>query len=307
MAVRIRLFHDRGGSVGARRRPKLRRDPRPARRARWQGQICITEQGEIISSKYSNGEVGRRNLETLLAATLEATLLEEQVAAPDLSFLDATEALSTSAYKAYRGLVYETPRASRNIFGLRPSSPRSRRLTLARARASRKKTTAIEDLRARSPGPSPWAQAGRGMLPGWFGFGTAVKEFIAAHPKDVKTQQLRTMYRRWPFFRTQLSNMDMVLAKSSLAIASRYAALVPDVALREAIFSRISREVWHEAVDALNAIMEQSEFLQSNPLLLGLRSAIASPTSIRSTMCRSSCSSSIAAMRRATRCFRGSS
>ena len=74
------------------------------------------------------------------------------------------------------------------------------------------------------------------------------------------------MYVRWPFFRTLLSNMDMVLAKSSLAIASRYARLVDDVALREKIFSRISRE-WRDSVDALNAIMEQSKLLESNPLL----------------------------------------
>ena len=75
------------------------------------------------------------------------------------------------------------------------------------------------------------------------------------------------MYRHWPFFRTLLSNMDMVLAKSSLAIASRYAQLVPDVALREAIFSRISQE-WRDSVDALNAIMEQTQLLEHNPLLL---------------------------------------
>ena len=104
------------------------------------------------------------------------------------------------------------------------------------------------------------------MLPGWFGFGAAVKAFIEAHPADG-VERLRAMYRRWPFFRTQLSNMDMVLAKSSLAIASRYAGLVPDVSLREAIFSRISRE-WRDSVDALNTIMEQSELLESNPLLL---------------------------------------
>ena len=104
------------------------------------------------------------------------------------------------------------------------------------------------------------------MLPGWFGFGSAVKDFVAAHPEDG-LDRLKAMYRRWPFFRTQLSNMDMVLAKSSLAIASRYAQLVPDVKLREAIFSRISRE-WRDSVDALNAIMEQRELLQSNPLLL---------------------------------------
>jgi phosphoenolpyruvate carboxylase len=74
------------------------------------------------------------------------------------------------------------------------------------------------------------------------------------------------MYIRWPFFRTLLSNMDMVLAKSSLAIASRYARLVDDVTLRERIFTRISRE-WRDSIDALNSIMEQSKLLESNPLL----------------------------------------
>ncbi|THD47268.1 MAG: phosphoenolpyruvate carboxylase [Bradyrhizobium sp.] len=260
--VRIRLFHGRGGSVGRGGGPSydaILAQPGGA----VQGQIRITEQGEIISSKYSNGEVGRRNLETLVSATLEATLLEEKVAAPDPSFLSAMEALSASAFKAYRGLVYETP-GFEKYFWSSTVITEIATLNIGSRPASRKKTTAIEDLRA-IPWVFSWAQC-RLMLPGWFGFGTAVKEFIAAHPKDG-LQQLRTMYRRWPFFRTQLSNMDMVLAKSSLAIASRYAALVPDVALREAIFSRISRE-WHEAVDALNAIMEQSELLQSNPLLL---------------------------------------
>ena len=103
------------------------------------------------------------------------------------------------------------------------------------------------------------------MLPGWFGFGSAVKAYQAAHP-DGGLEQLRTMYRSWPFFRTQLSNMDMVMSKSSLAIASRYARLVDDVALREKIFSRISHE-WRASVDALNAIMEQPRLLASNPLL----------------------------------------
>jgi phosphoenolpyruvate carboxylase len=260
--VRIRLFHGRGGSVGRGGGPSyeaILAQPGGA----VAGQIRITEQGEIISSKYSNGEVGRRNLETLVSATLEATLLQEQAAAPDPVFLSAMEELSASAYKAYRGLVYETDGFVKYFWSSTVITEIST-LNIGSRPASRKKTQAIEDLRA-IPWVFSWAQC-RLMLPGWFGFGSAVKEFLAAHPKDGM-QQLRTMYRRWPFFRTQLSNMDMVLAKSSLAIASRYAALVPDVALREAIFSRISRE-WHDAVDALNAIMEQSELLESNPLLL---------------------------------------
>ena len=105
--VRIRLFHGRGGSVGRGGGPSydaILAQPGGAVR----GQIRITEQGEIISSKYSNTEVCRRNLEILAAATLEASLLREKVAAPDPSYLSAMERLSQSAYKAYRGLVYET-------------------------------------------------------------------------------------------------------------------------------------------------------------------------------------------------------
>ena len=103
------------------------------------------------------------------------------------------------------------------------------------------------------------------MLPGWYGFGSAIKAFVEAHP-ETGFAHLRDMYKNWPFFRTQLSNMDMVLAKSSLAIAARYSQLVPDVKLRETIFSRISRE-WRDSVDALNAIMEQKDLLEHNPLL----------------------------------------
>jgi phosphoenolpyruvate carboxylase len=260
--VRIRLFHGRGGSVGRGGGPSfdaILAQPGGA----VQGQIRITEQGEIISSKYSNGEVGRRNLETLVSATLEASLLQEKVAAPDPDFLHAMEELSQSAYKAYRSLVYETE-GFEKYFWSSTVITEIATLNIGSRPASRKKTTAISDLRA-IPWVFSWAQC-RLMLPGWYGFGSAVKDFVAAHPKDG-LDQLRAMYRRWPFFRTQLSNMDMVLAKSSLAIASRYASLVPDIALREAIFSRISRE-WRDSVDALGAVMEQRELLESNPLLL---------------------------------------
>ena len=103
------------------------------------------------------------------------------------------------------------------------------------------------------------------MLPGWFGFGSAVKAYVDAHPKEG-VESLKEMYARWPFFRTLLSNMDMVLAKSSIAIASRYAELVPDVALRNRIFERIRRE-WQSSIDMLFEIMGQTRLLESNPLL----------------------------------------
>ena len=259
--VRIRLFHGRGGSVGRGGGPSydaILAQPGGA----VQGQIRITEQGEIISSKYSNPEVGRRNLETLASATLEATLLQDESPAPNPAFLETMEELSLSAYNSYRGLVYETEGFERYFWSSTVITEIAS-LNIGSRPASRKKTTAIGDLRA-IPWVFSWAQC-RLMLPGWFGFGSAVKAYIDAHPKDG-LEALKAMYVSWPFFRTLLSNMDMVLAKSSLAIASRYARLVEDVSLREKIFARISRE-WRDFVDALNAIMEQSKLLESNPLL----------------------------------------
>ena len=260
--VRIRLFHGRGGSVGRGGGPSydaILAQPGGA----VQGQIRITEQGEIIASKYSNGEVGRRNLETLVSATLEASLVEEQTPAPDPAYLHTMEAMSAAAYKAYRGLVYETD-GFVQYFWSSTVITEIATLNIGSRPASRKKTQAIEDLRA-IPWVFSWAQC-RLMLPGWYGFGSAVEAFCADNP-EKGMERLRAMYKHWPFFRTLLSNMDMVLAKSSLAIASRYASLVSDVTLREAIFSRISKE-WKASVDALNAIMQQPHLLAHNPLLL---------------------------------------
>src|SRR5919206_229199 len=120
----------------------------------------------------------------------------------------------------------------------------------------------IEDLRA-IPWVFGWAQC-RLMLPGWYGFGTAVQAWLAEHPQDGMAL-LRAMYGEWPFFRTLLSNMDMVLAKSNIAIASRYAELV-EPELREAIFPRLRAE-WQASIDALLAVTGQKELLEPNPLL----------------------------------------
>src|SRR5438094_874568 len=129
--------------------------------------------------------------------------------------------------------------------------------------ASRKKTREIEDVRA-IPWVFSWAQC-RLMLPGWYGFGSAIETWIAEHPEQGMPF-LQELYREWPFFRMLLSNMDMVLAKSSIAIASRYAELVPDVKLRESIFGRIRRE-WHSSIETLLDIMGHERLLQGNPLL----------------------------------------
>ena len=259
--VRLRLFHGRGGSVGRGGGPSYQAIlAQPA--GAVSGQIRITEQGEVIASKYANPEVGRRNLEILVAATLEATLTdhENQVERAE-AFHPVMDELSRRAFAAYRGLVYETPGFTTYF---RESTPLSEiaNLNIGSRPASRKKSEAIEDLRA-IPWVFSWAQC-RLMLPGWYGFGTAVNGWLEANPEGLPV--LQRMYRHWPFFRTLLSNMDMVLAKTDLAIASRYAELVSDPALRQQVFGRIQAE-WELTRQHLLAIEEQQDFLADNPLL----------------------------------------
>ncbi len=259
--VRLRLFHGRGGSVGRGGGPSYQAilaQPEGA----VQGQIRLTEQGEVIGAKYGNPEVGRRNLEVLVAATLETSLRPAEATPTPAAFLEAMQALSDAAFAAYRGLVYETP-GFEQYFWESTVIAEIAGLNIGSRPASRKKGTRIEDLRA-IPWVFSWSQC-RLMLPGWYGFGSAVQAFLAARPDDGLAL-LQRMVRGWSFFATLLSNMDMVLAKTDLAIASRYAALVKDAALREAIFGRIRAE-HQRSVEALRAITGQAELLEANPLL----------------------------------------
>lgn len=259
--VRLRLFHGRGGSVGRGGGPSyeaILAQPIGA----VNGQIRITEQGETISGKYANPEVGRGNLETLVAATLEATLLQPHQASPHQEYLDAMEQLSELAFKSYRNLVYETD-GFVDYFWSSTVINEIATLNIGSRPASRTKTRKIEDLRA-IPWVFSWAQC-RLMLPGWYGFGSAVEAWTEIHP-DKGMTFLREMHREWPFFRTLLSNMDMVLAKSSIAIASRYADLVPDETSRAEIFSRIRRE-WNSSIESLLEIMGHQRLLEGNPQL----------------------------------------
>lgn len=268
--VKLRLFHGRGGTVGRGGGPSfdaiLAQPPGTVN-----GQIRLTEQGEIIASKFSNAEIGRRNLELLVAATLEASLGQAgQGAAADgklARFEEVMAELSERAYHAYRNLVYETPGFTDYFFAATPIAEIAE-LNLGSRPASRKSTRRIEDLRA-IPWGFSWGQC-RLLLPGWYGFGSAVGDWIAAGADDTgragRIATLQAMYQEWPFFATLLSNMDMVLAKTDLPIASRYAGLVKDVELRHRIFSRISAE--HAATIAcLQSITGFDKRLAGNPLL----------------------------------------
>jgi phosphoenolpyruvate carboxylase len=262
--IQLRMFHGRGGTVGRGGGPSyqaiLAQPPGTVR-----GQIRLTEQGEVIGSKYANPEIGRRNLETLVAATLEATLLQPTKTAPR-AFLVAAEALSQASMAAYRALVYETPGFTEYFFGSTPIREIAE-LNIGSRPASRKSTQRIEDLRA-IPWSFSWGQC-RLTLPGWYGFGTAVRQFLDDTPGQTRKDGLallQKMNKQWPFFRALLSNMDMVLAKSDLALASRYAELVGDARLRKRIFASIEAE-WHRTVEALQLVTGEKQRLASNPAL----------------------------------------
>ncbi|MGY0196017.1 phosphoenolpyruvate carboxylase [Leptothrix sp. BB-4] len=262
--IKLRLFHGRGGTVGRGGGPSyqaiLAQPPGTVN-----GQIRLTEQGEVIASKYANPEIGLRNLETLVAATLEATLLHPTQSAPR-SFLEAAAELSNASMAAYRKLVYETDGFTDYFFSATPIREIAE-LNIGSRPASRKATRAIEDLRA-IPWGFSWGQC-RVALPGWCGFGSAVETFLNAQGEDKRKSRLallQRMFKQWPFFRTLMSNLDMVLAKTDLAIAARYVDLVEDRKLGKRIFAAIEAE-WTRTQQALTAITGEQQRLASNPTL----------------------------------------
>jgi phosphoenolpyruvate carboxylase len=262
--IALRMFHGRGGTVGRGGGPSyqaiLAQPPGTVR-----GQIRLTEQGEVIGSKYANPDIGRRNLETLVAATLEATLLQPTRNATP-AFLNAAADLSRLSMDAYRALVYDTPGFTDYFFAATPIREIAE-LNIGSRPASRKATQRIEDLRA-IPWGFSWGQC-RLTLPGWYGFGSAVQAFLQANGASGAAGQkalLQKMFKQWPFFSTLLSNMDMVMAKSDLALASRYSELVPDKRLRQRIFGAIEAE-WHLTTKALSTITGEKQRLVDNAAL----------------------------------------
>jgi phosphoenolpyruvate carboxylase len=256
--VKMRLFHGRGGSVGRGGGPSFEAiTAQPA--GTVQGRIRLTEQGEIIASKYSDPELARRNLEALLSATLEATLAPESAHPRAEAFEKLMSDLSAAAFKHYRGLVYESEGFDRFFRQMTPVTELAG-LNIGSRPASRTASIKIEDLRA-IPWVFSWAQC-RVMLPGWFGFGSAVESLVAANPKAMG--ELQTMAREWPFFRVALANMGMVLAKSDIGIAERYAALAQED-LRAKFWPRI-RDEHARTVRAIETIT-QAALLDDNPTL----------------------------------------
>lgn len=267
--VKLRLFHGRGGTVGRGGGPS--HDAILAQPAGTvNGQIRLTEQGEIIASKYSHAEIGARNLELLVAGTMKASLLPHQQAPTTVAHKEEYEAilseLSEYAYQGYRNLVYETEGFTEYFFTATPITEIAK-LNIGSRPASRKPNQRIEDLRA-IPWGFSWGQC-RILLPAWYGFGHAVMTWLKnddGRSQDEKIATLQKMNQEWPFFAALISNMDMVFSKIDLGIAAQYAELVPDKEIRETIFGRICEEHTH-TLWCLENITGNHERLESNPLL----------------------------------------
>lgn len=262
--IGLRLFHGRGGTVGRGGGPSYQAILAQAP-GTVNGQIRLTEQGEIIASKYAEPTLGFRNLETLVSAMIEASLIHADQPTPE-PFLRAAESISVASRQAYRQMVYGTPGFADYFFDATPLREIAE-LNIGSRPAARPgqggKARSIESLRA-IPWGFSWGQS-RVNLPGWFGFGSGIAAFLAEDPAVHKRLLLR-MARDWPFFASLISNIDMVLAKVDLAVARRYASLAPDQRRAREILKAIVGE-WQRTDVAISLLTGRRDRLAHNPSL----------------------------------------
>jgi phosphoenolpyruvate carboxylase len=257
--ITMQMFHGRGGAIG--------RGGGPANRAILAqprgtigGRLRMTEQGEMIADRYGHPGIAERHLEQVVHAVLQ-TSFDDHAGPPDPAWAEALDRLAPAAYRHYRSLVYETPDF---LTYFRQATPieEMAHFKIGSRPARRGSSTALEQLRA-IPWVFSWMQC-RHALPGWYGLGSAVEEFLVESPGALAT--LQEMYRRWPFWQTLIDNAQMILAKADMSIARLYADLVDDRALADRIYGRIAAE-YARAVDVVCKITGQAALLERMPIL----------------------------------------
>jgi phosphoenolpyruvate carboxylase len=294
--ITLRLFHGRGGTVG--------RGGGPTHRAifaqpidSFTGELRITEQGEVLNWKYSDVVLAERNLELMIAASLDALArpdarLQQQSAKnsesiPHLTgeILPAWEAaldqLSTTSYAFYREHIVDNPDTFTYFEQATPVAELEHaRLGSRPAKRSGKKSMA--DLRA-IPWVFGWMQS-RQLVPAYFGVGHALHQFIQSAPGGPESglAQLQTMARSFPLFLDMIRNVEMALAKADFGIARLYASLVEDEALRARVFATLEAE-FNLTNRMVLEITKQKSLLQTNPVLersIRLRNPYVDPMSL---------------------------
>ena len=250
--VRMRLFHGRGGSVGRGGGPSYQAIlAQPA--GSVAGQIRITEQGEVITAKYADPGNAQRNLETLVAATLKASILPDKKD-PDAKLM---QDLSDVSFKYYRELI--THPDFIDYFLQTSPIQEIATLNLGSRPASRKTLARIQDLRA-IPWVFSWMQ-NRLMLPAWYGFGSAVETLCEGNPDTLAA--LREHAQSNPFFQAMLSNMEQVMAKTDITLAENYAGLSESPDKAKVIFGMIKEE-YQRSRKALLDLLQTEELLRDN-------------------------------------------
>jgi phosphoenolpyruvate carboxylase len=257
--ITIQFFHGRGGAIGRGGGPAnyaILAQPRGT----VDGRLRMTEQGEMIADRYGHPAIAERHLEQVLDAVLR-TSFPDSADSVDPAWLAALDQLAESARKHYRELVYETPEFL-SYFEQATCIGEIAELKIGSRPARRSAARSIEELRA-IPWVFSWMQS-RHTLPGWYGLGSAVTEFLASRPGGMA--MLRDMYARWPFWRTLIDNAQMILAKADLVIARLYADLVADQEVASRIYGRIATE-YRSAADAVCQITGQAALLERSPVL----------------------------------------
>ncbi len=275
--VTLRLFHGRGGTVGRGGGPTHRAiSAQPA--GAFEGGIRVTEQGEVLNWKYADPVLAERNLELMVAASLGA------LAPPDgpgpereARWEEAMEVMSADAFAFYRERIAENPDVLPYFQQATPVGELEHARIGSRP-ARRGESRGLEDLRA-IPWVFGWMQS-RHVLPAWFGVGWALERFAEEAPANGEL--LREMVERFPLFEDLVRNVEMGMAKADLSIARRYAALVPDEALRERVF-RMVEEEFERTRSAILRVTGQTLLLEGNPVLarsIRLRNPYVDPMSL---------------------------
>ena len=238
--VALRIFHGRGGSVGRGGGPAYEAIvAQPAQTVN--GRIKITEQGEVVASKYSLPDLARYNLETITTAVLQASLLQSPMDNIEAWHV-VMEDLATRSRQKYRGLIYEQPDFIDFYNEVTPISEIGKLQITSRPTRRKGDKTTLDGLRA-IPWVFSWTQS-RFLLPAWYGVGTAIKEYLDEH-SDEHLSLLQFLYRRWPFFKMVIAKVEMTLAKADLQIAHHYVQeLSPaeDLHRFEGVYEQIRQE-----------------------------------------------------------------
>ena len=278
--VKLRLFHGRGGTVGRGGGPTHRAIVAQPRNA-FSGSLKITEQGEVLYWKYSDAALAERNLELMVAASLEALArpgsAQVDEGAEEEKWEAAMEEMSEQAFAFYRERIVENP----DVLTYFEEATPVRELEHARIGsrpARRAEARGLRDLRA-IPWVFGWMQS-RHVLPGWFGVGYALEQFAGTDAE--RERLLQTMIRTFPFFSDLIGNVEIGMAKADLTIAHRYAALVTDVGVRERVFGMLAEE-FERTRRMILRLTEQKELLSGNPILarsIRLRNPYVDPLSL---------------------------